>query len=113
MDSAPGADGDILLDEIICEIPEKYIQWRVTINIFRGVEYLHFRKYFMDMDGEFIPSKEGACLPVDLQRLSNIVSALFKVLSDAEALNAVLEHLDEDTIKRLSETIERKGRPSV
>lgn len=104
-----GSDGEVLLDEIICEIPEKWIQWRVTVNIFRGQEYLHLRKYFMDIDGEFIPSKEGACIPVNIQRLANLVSGIMKMLSDAEALNSVLENLDNDTLERLFTEFKSRG----
>lgn len=98
-------ESNVILDEIICEIPEKYIQWRLTVNIFRDVEYLHFRKYFMDMEGEFIPSKEGACIPVDIQRIANIMSALCKLLSDAEILQPVLENLDDEAKLRLFKQI--------
>lgn len=102
-----GADGEVQLDEVICEIPEKYIQWRLTVNVFRGKEYMHLRKYFMDMEGEYIPSKEGACIEVNIQRISNLVSALLKLLSDAEALETVLGHLDEETVSRILTGIEK------
>lgn len=104
-----GDDGEILLDEIICEIPEKHIQWRLTVNTFRGQEYLHLRKYYLTFEGDYMPSKEGGCVPVNIQRISNLVSALMKLLSDAEAINAVLEHLDEETVSRLLKGIERKS----
>ncbi len=100
---------NIILDELICEIPEKYIQWRLTVNIFRDIEYLHFRKYFMDMEGEFVPSKEGACVPVDVQRLANIMSALCKLLSDAEILETVLEHLDDEATERVLRKLKEKS----
>lgn len=102
-----GDDGEILLDEIVCEIPEKHIQWRVTVNVFRGQEYLHLRKYYLTFEGDYMPSKEGACIPVNIQRISNLVSALLKLLSDAEAIEAVLEHLDEQTVSRILNGIEK------
>jgi hypothetical protein len=102
-------EDETLLDEIICEIPEKFIQWRVTVNTFRGQEYLHFRKYFLSYEGEYCPSSEGACIPVNIQRISNLFSALLKIMSDAEALEAVLEHLDEETVSKLLTGIERVG----
>ena len=79
-----GDAGEILLDEIVCEIPEKYIQWRLTVNVFREKEYLHLRKYFLDFDGEYVPSRDGACIPVNIQILGGLVSALLKLLKDAE-----------------------------
>lgn len=103
-------ESNIVLDEIVCEIPEKYIQWRLTVNIFREKEYLHLRKYFLDFEGEYVPSREGACIEVNIQRLANIVSALFKVLSEAEAVKEVVEYLDEETIHKLSERLKSKSR---
>lgn len=103
-----GSDGEILLDEIVCEIPEKFIQWRLTVNTFRGKEYLHLRKYFLDFDGDFVPTKEGACIPVDIQRLANLVSAMFKLLSNAEVVETVMEHLDEETLSRILKGIKEK-----
>lgn len=108
-----GADGEIVLDEVICEIPEKFVQWRLTINTFRGKEYVHIRKYFLSYEGEFIPSREGACIEVNIQRLAALTSAFFKTLSHAEAVDQVLEYLDEETLQRLYEAAKERGRLDV
>jgi len=84
------------------------VQWRLTVNTFRGKEYLHLRKYFLDFEGEFVPTREGACIPVDIQRLANLLSAMFKLLSDAEVVETVMEHLDEESLSRILDGIERK-----
>jgi hypothetical protein len=104
-----GDSGDIVLDELICDVPEKYFQWRMTVNKFREREYLHLRKYFLSFEGEYIPSREGACIEVDIQRLANIFSALTKLLSDAEALESVLGHIDDETAKRLLTRLTKEG----
>ena len=31
-------------------------QIRLVVNSFRGKEYLHFRKYYLDFEGEWQPS---------------------------------------------------------
>lgn len=108
-----GADGNILLDVVVCEIPEKYIQWRLTINVFRDREYVHLRKYFMDFEGEYVPSKEGACIEITVDRLANLFSALVKTLSKAEAVKEVLEHVDEETLQQLLDSAKSRGKPDV
>ncbi len=44
--------------------PVKEIQTRVTINEFRGIQYLHIRRYFLDFEGEWVPTKEGISMPL-------------------------------------------------
>ena len=44
----------------------KEVQIRLTINTFRGVEYMHLRKYYMDFDEEWKPTPEGIAMPLDL-----------------------------------------------
>ena len=39
-------------------------QVRLVVNSFRGKEYLHFRKYYLDFEGEWQPSKEGISMPL-------------------------------------------------
>ena len=42
------------------------IQVRLVINTFRGVEYLSLRIYYLDFEEEWLPSKEGISIPLDL-----------------------------------------------
>jgi hypothetical protein len=42
---------------------EKGHQVRLTISTFRGVEYLGLRKYYLDFEEEWKPSKEERKLP--------------------------------------------------
>jgi len=44
----------------------KEVQVRLTINTFRGIEYLHLRKYYLDFDEEWKPTPEGVAMPLDL-----------------------------------------------
>ena len=44
-------------------------QIRLVINTFRGVEYLSLRKYYLDFDEEWLPSKEGITMPVSYTHL--------------------------------------------
>jgi len=56
-------------------------QWRVTVNVFRDIEYLHIRKYIMDFDETWIPIKEGVSFPIDLDNVRELFVALLEILS--------------------------------
>ena len=52
-----------LFSRTIAYNPDKEIQLRLTVNEFRGVQYLHIRKYFLDFEGEWVPTKDGISMP--------------------------------------------------
>lgn len=65
-------------------------QLRLVINTFRGVEYLSLRKYYLDFDEEWLPSKEGVTIPVDIENVQELFRGLVEILSLAES-KAILE----------------------
>ena len=75
-------------------------QIRLVVNSFRGNEYLHFRKYYLDFEGEWQPSKEGISMPLDLTNSREMFSGLVEILSLTENKTEVFEYfkdLIEDT----------------
>lgn len=73
-----------LFSRTISYDPVKEIQVRVTINEFRDVQYLHIRKYFLDFEGEWVPTKEGIALPLQLSNTLALFLALSEIMSEAE-----------------------------
>ena len=73
----------------------KEIQVRLTINTFRGIEYLHLRKYYLDFDEEWQPTPEGIAMPLDLTNSSELFMGLTEILSLAESKSTVEEHFSE------------------
>lgn len=65
-------------------------QIRLVINTFRGVEYLSLRKYYLDFEENWLPSKEGITMPVDLDNVQELFRGLVEILSLAES-KAILE----------------------
>ena len=65
-------------------------QIRLVINTFRGVEYLSLRKYYLDFDEEWLPSKEGITMPIDLENVQEMFKGLVEILSLAES-KSILE----------------------
>ena len=76
-------------------IHEKYTgdeQIRLVVNSFRDQEYLHFRKYYLDFEGEWQPSKEGISMPLDLTNSREMFSGLVEILSLTENKTEVFEY---------------------
>lgn len=92
MDSTP------IYERIIHYDPIKEHQVRLTLNEFRGVEYLHLRKYYQDFDESWKPSNEGVAMPLDLSNSKELFAGLVEILSLAEARDVIEEHFS-DLIK--------------
>lgn len=75
-------------------------QVRLTINRFRGVEYLHLRKYYLDFSEEWMPTKDGVAMPLDLSNSKELFVALVEILSLAESKTVI-----EDNFKELLKDI--------
>ena len=58
---------------------EKHERVYLTVNSFRNTEYLHIRKYYLDFDEEWKPTKDGIAIPIDF----NNSKALFEGLVEA------------------------------
>lgn len=56
---------------------------RVSLNVFRGKEYIDIRIFYKGDDGEYHPSKKGVTLSPDL--LSDLQEALKKLEEALEA----------------------------
>lgn len=67
-------------------------QVRLTVNTFRGIEYLHLRKYYLDFDEEWKPSSEGIAMPLDLNNSKELFIGLVEILSLAESKEVIQEH---------------------
>jgi hypothetical protein len=70
----------------------KEIQVRLTVNCFRGVEYLHLRKYYLDFSEEWKPTPEGIAMPLDFDNSRNLFEGLVEILSLAESKGILEEH---------------------
>jgi len=80
---------------IINQDDNKGIQLRLVINEFRGVEYLHIRKYFLDFDGEWLASKEGVSMPLTIKNSKELLVGMLEIVSLAESKELIEEILGE------------------
>ena len=79
-------------EKIISENEDATEQIRLTINTFRGIEYLHLRKYYLDFDGDFKPSKDGVAMKLDFENSRKLFEGLVEILSLAEAKGSLESH---------------------
>lgn len=89
-----------LYEKVVHYDEQKEVQIRLTVNSFRGVEYLHLRKYYLDFDEEWKPSPEGIAMPLDFNNSREMFSGLVEILSLAESKEIIEEHF-EDLLKDL------------
>ena len=79
-------------EKVIHYNEDKELQVRLTINTFRGIEYLHVRKYYLDFTEEWKPSPEGVAMELDLNNSRELFSGLLEILSLAESKEIIEEH---------------------
>ncbi len=80
------------IEKVIHYNEAKELQVRLTINTFRGIEYLHVRKYYLDFTEEWKPSPEGVAMELDFNNSRELFSGLLEILSLAESKEIIEEH---------------------
>ena len=71
---------------------DKFEKVFLTINTFRGKEYFHMRKYYLDFEGDYLPTNQGISFPASLETTVALFDSLCKILSESEALQTVLDN---------------------
>jgi hypothetical protein len=81
-----------MYEKVISENEEGTEQVKLTINTFYDVEYLHLRKYYLDFDGDFKPSKDGVAMKLDFNNSKKLFEGLVEILSLAESKSILETH---------------------
>ena len=84
-----------IYERVIFEDTKKSTQIRLTVNEFRGIEYLHIRKYYLDFEEEWRAGNEGVGFPVDFENSKELFIALLEILSLAESKELLTKHFSE------------------
>ena len=79
-------------EKVIHYNEDKEIQVRLTVNTFRGTEYLHLRKYYLSFNEEWLPSPEGIAMELDFDNSRELFAGLVEILSLAESKEILEEH---------------------
>tara|TARA_Y100001951_G_scaffold88781_1_gene80628 strand:- start:60 stop:362 length:303 start_codon:yes stop_codon:yes gene_type:complete len=85
-------DAPDIYEKIVSENETGTEQVRLTINEFRGVEYIHLRKYYLDFEGDFKPSKDGVAMSLNFENSKALFEGLVEILSLAEAKGILETH---------------------
>lgn len=79
-----------MMNKIISESKNKQV--RLTINEFRGVEYLHIREYYLSFEEEWCPSSKGISLPLSIEITYLLFEGLAEIISLAESREIIEEN---------------------
>ena len=83
-----------LYEKIISENADKGSQLRLVVNEFRGVEYVHLRKYFLSYEGDYLPTSEGASMPASIESIFALLEGLLDICSYEENKQIIREFLE-------------------
>lgn len=86
---------DLLYEKIISENLDKGFQVRLTVSVFRDIEYMHLRKYFLSFEGDWVPSKEGIGIPLTIQNSYALLEGFAEICSGVEEIECLSEHFKE------------------
>lgn len=81
-------------EKIIYEDAEKGKQLRIVLSEFRNIEYLHVRVYYVNMDGEWLPTKEGVAIPANISNMYAILDAMIDIVANKEGEDALENHMN-------------------
>jgi hypothetical protein len=89
-----------MYERVIHYDEEKEVQVRLIVSSFRGIEYLHLRKYYLDFNEEWKPTPEGVAMPLDFNNSRELFVGLTEILSLAES-KEIIEEQFQDLIDNL------------
>jgi len=73
----------------------KETQVRLTVSTFRGIEYIHLRKYYLSFEEEWCPTPDGIAFPLDFNNSRELFTGLLEILSLAESKELIEEHFSD------------------
>ena len=82
-----------IYEKVIQETEHEQI--RLMVSTFRNVEYISLRKFYLDFEEEWQPSREGIYMPIDFDNSRNLFQGLVEILSLAESKNILEEEFKE------------------
>ena len=88
-------EADTEYEHILHYNEAKETQIRLTVNVFRGVEYLHIREYYLSFDEEWCPTPKGCAMPMDISNVKELFTGIAEILSLAESREVIEEAFGE------------------
>jgi hypothetical protein len=88
-------EGPLLYEKIISQNEDKGFQIRLVVSVFKDIEYLHIRKYFLSFEDGYIPSKEGISIPLTIQNSYALLEGLAEICSGIEEADCLSKQFKE------------------
>ena len=82
-------------EKIVHYDEDKETQVRLTVSTFRGIEYIHLRKYYLSFEEEWCPTPDGIAFPLDFNNSRELFTGLQEILSLAESKELIEEHFSD------------------
>lgn len=82
-----------LVNIIVSQDDVKLTQLRFCITEFRGKQYLGIRRWTLDYESNWIPTKEGISMEYTLDSTTALWFAFAEILSETETLPEVLKNV--------------------
>ena len=79
-------------EKLIYENEIKGYQLKLVVNEFRGLQYVHLRKYFLSYEGEYVPSREGISMEASIHNILSLLEGLMEICSLEESDAVILEY---------------------
>jgi len=76
-------------------LEDEFIQVKLVVNEFNGVEYLHLRKYYLDFNEEWQPTKEGISIPLTIENIKELFIGVAEIMSLAESKDILKRYFGE------------------
>jgi hypothetical protein len=89
-----------IYERIIWQDEQGHNQIRLVVNCFRGVEYIHLRKYYLDFEEVWCPSDKGISFPLSIETTNELFKGLAEIISLAES-REIIEQYFGDVIKEI------------
>ena len=80
-------------EKLIYENLDKGTQYKLTASEFRDVEYVHLRKYYLNFEGEWVPSKEGAAIPATIANMYALLDGVIELCAHEESIRSLEAHI--------------------
>lgn len=93
-----------LYEKLVYENEAKGYQLKLVVNEFRGVQYVHLRKYFLSYEGEYIPSREGVSMEASMDNILSLLDGLIEICSYEETKDTIAKHFNEKLNAKVHKT---------
>lgn len=88
-------ESETIYSHVVWQSEDGFRQVRIVINLFRDIEYLHIREYYLDLFEEWKPGSKGLTLPLEIDSSKELFRALAEILSLAEKKEIIKEYFGE------------------